>query len=136
MSTALLPVGKPTAFTGDITRVYPKATGFFYCKITTPTHLNHPILQRRIKTENVIRTIAGLGSWTGWLISYEYDKAIELGYTFEIIRGYKFERANIFKEYIDRLYQIRLEYSKDNLLILSLIPAGLGNIIDFWFMVN
>ena len=45
-----MPTGKPIAFEGDIRKVDPNAYGFFYCKITTPDYLEHPILQRRIKT--------------------------------------------------------------------------------------
>ena len=61
-----------------------------------------------------IRTIAGLGTWAGWITSYEYDKAIDLGYKIEILKGYSFARKIIFKEYVDKLYQLRLEYTKDN----------------------
>jgi hypothetical protein len=82
MATHPMPVGKPIAFEGDILRVEPDAFGFFYCKITSPDSLQHPILQRRIKTSEGIRTIAGLGSWTGWIASGEMYNAIKYGYTF------------------------------------------------------
>jgi hypothetical protein len=62
MATHPMPIGRPIAFEGDIRRIYPDAFGFFYCKITSPDYLEHPILQRRIKTSNGLRTIAGLGS--------------------------------------------------------------------------
>lgn len=42
------------------------------------------------------------------------NNAARFGYTFEVIRGYKFQKGNIFKEYIGKLYQLRLQYSKDN----------------------
>lgn len=64
-----MPVGKPTAFLGNIREFNPQAFGFFYCKVTTPELLEHPIIQRRIKTENGLRTIAGLGTWIGWIFS-------------------------------------------------------------------
>jgi hypothetical protein len=41
-----MPVGKPIAFEGDIRAVEPEAYGFFYCKITSPDFLEHPLLQR------------------------------------------------------------------------------------------
>jgi DNA polymerase type B, organellar and viral len=56
--------------------------------------------------------IAGLGSWTGWVTSIEMERAIQLGYSFNIIRGYTFEYKIIFKEYIDRMYNLRLQYPK------------------------
>ena len=114
MSTLEMPIGKPIAFEGDITTVDPEAYGFFYCEITCPDDIEHPILQRRIKTADGVRTIAGVGSWTGWVSSKEMETCLDLGYTFNIIRGYKFKKAVIFKEYVHRLYQIRLTYNKTN----------------------
>src|SRR5882762_5803605 len=35
------------------------------------------------------------------------DNAIKYGYKFKIINGYLFEKANIFSEYIDILYEIK-----------------------------
>jgi len=112
MSTFDMPIGKPTAFEGDIRKINPKAFGFFYCKITSPDNLLHPLLQRRIKTENGVRTIAGLGSWTGWIFSTEMDNAMEYGYQFEILNGYEFERGNIFSEYVTKMYNLRLQFEK------------------------
>ena len=78
MADTPMPVGKPVAFDGDIRAVEPNAYGFFYCKISTPEYLKHPILQRRIKTVDGVRTIAGLGSWEpGWINSAEMDNAMK-----------------------------------------------------------
>ena len=112
MSNTVMPIGKPIAFEGDIRKIESKAYGFFYCKITSPEYLKHPILQRRIKTANGIRTIAGLGSWTGWIYSAEMDNAIKFGYQFEILRGYEFKKGFIFKDYVTKMYNLRLEYDK------------------------
>ena len=59
-----------------------------------------------------IRTVAGLGSWTGWVSSLEYDLCLDLGYKFEILKGYKFDKKIIFKEYVETLYSLRLKYDK------------------------
>jgi hypothetical protein len=112
MANTFMPVGKPIAFEGDIRKIEPDAFGFFYCKITSPAYLEHPILQRRIKTNNGIRTIAGLGSWTGWIFSGEMDNAKRYGYQFEIIKGYEYKKGYIFKEYVDKMYNLRMEYDK------------------------
>jgi hypothetical protein len=40
------------------------------------------------------------------------DNAIKYGYKFEIIQGYEFQKGNVFKEYIEKLYQLRLQYPK------------------------
>lgn len=107
-----MPIGKPIAFEGNIRLVEPNAFGFFYCKITSPEYLEHPLLQRRIETSKGIRTIAGLGSWEGWVFSGEMDNAMKHGYTFEILNGYQFEKGNIFKEYVTKMYELRQEYCK------------------------
>jgi hypothetical protein len=56
-----MPIGKPTFFEGNIRLIDQNAFGFFFCNITAPNNLEHPILQTHIKTENGIRTIAPLG---------------------------------------------------------------------------
>ena len=114
MSSTAMPIGKPVAFEGNIRKIDSKAYGFFYCKITSPDYLDHPILQRRIKTENGIRTVAGLGSWHGWVYSAEMDNALRFGYQFEILRGYEFKMGFIFKDYVNKMYNLRLEYDKSH----------------------
>src|ERR1700744_3746608 len=112
MAFSNMPVGKPIAFDGDIRKLDYNAFGYFYCKITSPDNLDHPILQRRIKTPNGLRTIAGLGTWEGWIFSEEMDNAINYGYQFEIIKGYQFEKGNIFKDYVVKMYELRKQYEK------------------------
>jgi hypothetical protein len=114
MANTPMPVGKPIAFEGDIRKIESDAYGYFYCKITSPEYLKHPILQRRIKTNQGLRTIAGLGTWTGWIFSGEMDNAIKYGYTFDILKGYQFNKGYIFKEYIDKMYNLRMNYLKGN----------------------
>jgi hypothetical protein len=48
------------------------------------------------------------------IFSEELNNAIKFGYKFEILWGYKFERKNIFKDYVDTLYSLRLNYPKSN----------------------
>jgi len=119
MTKDLMPVGKPIAFLGNIRQVEPDAFGFFYCRITSPEYLEHPILQRRIKIDNRITTIAGLGNWEGWIFSAEMDNAIKYGYSFEILKGYQFEKGYIFKEYITKMYDLRLQYPKGEAMNLN-----------------
>jgi hypothetical protein len=111
MANHPMPIGKPIAFNGNIRKMEPNAYGFFYCKITSPTNLKHPLLQRRIKTNDGLRTIAGLGCWTGWISSIEMDNAVKFGYTFDIIKGYTFETGDLFSGYVKRMYNLRMEYS-------------------------
>lgn len=50
----------------------------------------------------------------GWIYSKEMDIATRFGYQFQIIKGYKFRTEVIFKEYVDKMYELRLRYSKDD----------------------
>ena len=114
MANHKLPIGKPIVFEGDIRKVESDAYGFFYVNIRSPEFMQHPILQRRIKTAHGYRTIAGLGSWTAWICSSEMDNAMKYGYQFEIIKGYQYKTGYIFKEYVEQLYNLRLSYPKTN----------------------
>nr|AWX52937.1 hypothetical protein [Lactarius sp. (in: basidiomycete fungi)] len=109
-----MPVGKPIMFEGDIRKVDPNAFGFFYCNIIAPDKIKHPIIQTHVKTVGGIRTISPIGTWSDMLFSEEMDNAIKFGYKFEILWGYKFERKNIFKDYVDNLYSLRLNYPKSD----------------------
>ena len=114
MSKYDMPVGKPVYFEGNPYIKHNDPFGFFHCKITSPTSLEHPILQTHVKTNDGIRTIAPLGSWSGWYFSEELKNALNFGYQFEIIRGYLFERQNIFNKFINDLYKFRMEFPKSN----------------------
>jgi hypothetical protein len=61
MFDRLMLIGNPTYFNGDIRAIEPNAFGFFYCKITAPDKLNHPIIQTHVETKRGMRTIAPLG---------------------------------------------------------------------------
>nr|AAG44761.1 POLB-P1 [Cyclocybe aegerita] len=112
MKSFKFPIGNPTFFKGDITRINKDAFGFFYCKIITPEYLEHPIIQTHLKTNEGIRTIAPLGTWHDMLFSEEMYNAMKYGYKFEILRGYTFESKNIFSDNINDLFQLRLKYPK------------------------
>ena len=40
------------------------------------------------------------------------DNAIKFGYSFQILHGYQFETGNIFSEYVNKMYNLRLQYPK------------------------
>ena len=99
----------------------PDAYGFFEVKVQAPLDLDIPLLQKRIKTENGYRTVAPLGNWTGVYFSDKLKEAKKLGYKFEILRGYLFEKKNLFKEFIVDLNEQKensLRNSSDYLFIL------------------
>jgi hypothetical protein len=62
MYSCEMPIGKPTYFEGDITKINSNAFGFFYCKITAPKNILHPIIQTHVKTPNGTRTLSPIGT--------------------------------------------------------------------------
>lgn len=114
MANKIMPIGKPIAFEGNIRNIEPDAYGYFYCEIICSDNLNHPIIQRRIKTKDGLRTVAGTGTWSGWIHSSEMDNALKYGYKFKIIKGYQFESGEVFKEFVETLYALRMEYPKSH----------------------
>jgi hypothetical protein len=62
MNNYPIPVGKITFFEGDISKLDPKAFGFFEVDITAPEDLQIPIIQTRVKTSTGTRTVAPLGT--------------------------------------------------------------------------
>jgi len=114
MANNKLPIKNPTYFSGDITKTDKNAFGFFYCNIISPVNLKHPILQTHIRTNEGIRTVAPLGSWSDMLFSEEMYNAMKYGYKFEVLWGYTFESDYIFTNFVDELYQIRLDYPKSD----------------------
>ena len=135
-----MPVGSPSFFNGNILEIDKDAFGFFFCKITTPDLLNHPILQTHVKTDSGVRTIAPLGTWTDMLFSEEIKNALKFGYKFDILWGYNFKRENIFDNYVSSLYKLRLEYSKSDpmnyiaKLLMNSLYGRFGMNDDFTFM--
>lgn len=98
--------GEIKFFEGDITKLFPwsELFGFFKVEITAPTNLEHPILQTKMWIDKAgMRTVAPQGAWTDWLFTEEIKNAMDYGYTFKVIKGYTFDQANIFEEYVSEL---------------------------------
>jgi len=120
MQSFNMPVGNPTFFEGDISLVGPgssynlinKLFGFF--ELEAPKSMKVPLLQTRLKTKNGDRTVAPLGTWRGTYFSEELFNAAKYGYKFKILRGYLFEEANIFKDYVEHLYNLKVNSLKDS----------------------
>jgi DNA polymerase type B, organellar and viral len=131
-----MPVGVPTFFQGDI-KYYSGSLGpiedllgFYEVEVTSPEGLVYPILQRRVKTtKGGTRTVADLGTWTGVYFSEEIKNAEQYGYTFKVLSGYLFKKENIFKEYVDTLYELKknsISNSPDYLIAKMLLNSLYG----------
>ena len=115
-----MPVGNPTFFEGDISLIGPesgynlmnKLFGFFEVEVEAPKSMKIPLLQTRLKTNYGYRTVAPVGTWTGTYFSEELFNAKKYGYNFKILRGYLFEEANIFSEYVNYLYKLKNNSSR------------------------
>ena len=130
MRNLVMPTGIATWFKGDIRKYEPNAYGFFKCRVTVPTNLVHPIIQIRYQVGDGIRTIAPIGTFITGVYSSEKDNAIKYGYKFEILEGYLFTPKVIFKDFVDTLYNMRLEFGKNTPL--GLIAKLLMNSLLAW----
>jgi len=90
-----------------------KIFGFIECKIDCPHSIKHPILQIRREVNNNLRTFSPTGTFTGWFHTEEIKEAMKLGYKIKILSGYLFEEAEIFNDYINDLYQIKMDADKN-----------------------
>lgn len=107
--------------------------GILFVEIETPKELEMPILQTKIRTsKDGFRTVAPLGKWTGWYFSEELFNALKFGYKIKIIKGYLFEKAYIFNDYVESFYKIKKESAKGTVqytvakLILNSLYGKLG----------
>lgn len=114
MHNNFMPTGNPIYFEGDILKIDSNSFGFFEVKVIAPDNLNIPILQTKIKINNLNKTVAPLGIWSGVYFSEEIKNAMNHGYQFEILRGYIFDKQNIFKEYVNFLYNLKMNSLKDS----------------------
>jgi len=145
MKECSMPVGNPIFFEGDITKIDKDAFGLFKVDVETPKNLNIPVLQCKIKTvhgEN--KTIAPLGTWRGMTHSNEINAYKKYGYKFKIYCGYIFEQSHIFKEYVESLYELKLnsekgspDYIISKLLMNSLYGRfGMSPIMEQHIIIN
>ncbi len=85
----------------------PDAYGFFEVTVTCPDHISEPELQKRHDTGQGLRTISPTGTWRYWYYSEELKNVEKLGYTYTVLRGYLFDKEEIFTQYVEYLYKIK-----------------------------
>ena len=83
--------------------------GFFVANITFNKQCQAPLLPTRLK--NGI-TVFPKGNWNGIYFSEELKKAISVGYEVSIIRGWVFERKKVFSNYVNSIYNLRINTNK------------------------
>jgi hypothetical protein len=102
------PVGEPTFIEGSVDLNAAETFGFLKVRVKAPTNLHVPLLQTKLNG----RTVAPVGTWTGWYFTEELKLAVQLGYEIEVLEAVLYERGKIFKGYVSNLYKMRLTYDK------------------------
>lgn len=110
MKNYYYPSGSPKLISGSVDIHDPKVFGFVYVDVTAPDNLDIPLLQTRIKG----KTIAPIGSWSGWYFTEELKYAESLGYKFTVKKAVLFERSNLFFDYVEKLYAMRKSFNKSD----------------------
>jgi len=136
MTKFLYPVGHFISFQndGNLTLLELKGIlkgkdiGFVEAEVYAPLDLSQPILQiRREVQPNQTRTFSPTGSFKGWFHTAEIEEAVRIGYKVKIISGYLFESSDIFSNYINDLYKIKVEADKNKNMIWRMISKNLMN---------
>jgi len=115
MATQLFPVGKAKYFEigpkGRFNLLDPLNFGIFFVSVEAPDSLgNNLLLLTKIKG----RTIAPIGTRSGWYFSQELKYAKKIGYQIKIHKGYFYTRDMIFKDYVLALYEMKANVDKTN----------------------
>jgi len=120
MKTFSYPIGIPVYVDGsEITKKVKNKKGFFHVRVSAPADLKYPFLvcrdpRKAFSSGELSGLISPLGEWNAVYFSEEINYAKGLGYTFEYIDGYVYDdEGYIFKDFVDNLYDMRLEYKKN-----------------------
>lgn len=103
-----LPIGKMVmSFDNNLDNYF----GYCYVEVETPKFMHKPLLPFRGDDGNLYYP---LGTWKGMYFSEELKNAINFGYKFKIIYGYKFERGSkIFYDMNLKYYDLK-KYARLN----------------------
>ncbi|OAX31150.1 hypothetical protein K503DRAFT_704144, partial [Rhizopogon vinicolor AM-OR11-026] len=111
MKDNIFPTGNIIQFDGDITLLSKEMYWFADSDVNTLKDLYQPYLQIHHKTNGGMRTVAPNGSFSMKINSVEYFNSLK-DYDILIKNGYVFNSTQIFKNYVEEMYSLRLEYSK------------------------
>nr|YP_010561573.1 hypothetical protein OSR58_mgp17 [Ganoderma flexipes]UYX56944.1 hypothetical protein [Ganoderma flexipes] len=112
MKSNKFPIGAINLFEGDITILDQENTYWIAdSSVKTKNDLYYPYLQIHQKINGQKRTISPNGSWNMKIHCCEYHNSLE-HYDISIRNGYYFEKGDLFSEFVDDLYKLRLSYPK------------------------
>lgn len=105
-----MPAGSVKFIKGELDLKDKDIFGFFKSEIIAPHDLDLPVLPIKYKGN----TLCTLGKWTDWYFSEELREAEKYGYKIKLHYGYNFQRKNLFKEYVNKLYSFKEQTPKDD----------------------
>jgi len=109
-----MPTGPIRQFEGDITILdQDKYYWIGDAEVNTKRNMYQPYLQIHCDTGKGFRTIAPNGNFSMKINSVEYANALK-DYNITVKNGFLFDKTNIFREYINDMYNLRLQYPKDH----------------------
>jgi hypothetical protein len=121
-----MPVGKIEGFEGNILKtdnfqLLIDKLAFVKCSVYVDKSLNRPLYQTNVFLNGEMRSICATGTFLNqWVFAPELAKYCELTngkikiIPDSITKGYLFESKNIFKDYIQDLYDIKKSVDKSN----------------------
>ena len=77
--------------------------GFIEVEVLCPIDMKRPVLPHHL----IGKTFYPVGNWKGVYFSEELKAVAKLGYTFKLLKGYEFSKANLFESYINYFYEIK-----------------------------
>lgn len=107
MQSQDMPVGRYLHFYGDSPYKFDSNKFFGFVRVKVyPPEMDKPLLPYRDPNSGSVIYLNGV--FEGTYFTEEIKKCMEYGYKFKVLEGLLFERKNIFKEFIDDLYQIKV----------------------------
>jgi DNA polymerase type B, organellar and viral len=107
-----MPTGPIRQFEGDVTILdQDKYYWVGDAQVSTKKDLYQPYLQVHQMTPQGFRTIAPNGTFRMKINSCEYFNALK-DYDIQVRSGFLFDKTNIFSDYINDMYYLRLQYPK------------------------
>jgi hypothetical protein len=135
MATWGMPTGVIRQFEGDITIL--DQDRYYWigdAQVSTKKDLYQPYLQvHQMTPQGSARTVAPNGTFRMKINSCEYFNALK-DYNIQVRSGFLFDKTNIFYEYVNDMYYLRLQYPKDHPL--NMIAKLMQNSLYGRFALN
>jgi len=135
MSNSNMPVGKPIKVHVESSKDFDINIffGFIKVKVKCPENLYIPFLTVKHDEYGLISPV---GEWEDVYFSEEIKYAITLGYSFEYIEYYQFQKDIIFNNYVQDMYNKRLMYKESKPALANIFKLFLNSLYGRFGMEN